>query len=69
MWDIQPIGGFFLEKLIDYKLEHFIADFTMALPVLVGVSLGVWGLLRMVNSKLASLGVAGVFFFGAVVLL
>lgn len=67
--ETQSIGGFLFEKFISYKFEYFVADFIAALPVLVGVSLGVWGLLNMVNSRLATWGVGFVFIMGALIIL
>jgi murein DD-endopeptidase MepM/ murein hydrolase activator NlpD len=63
------IGGFLFDKLIQSRIEHFIADFIVSLPILVGVSLAVWALLNMVSSRLATAGVVGVFLIGGLVLL
>jgi hypothetical protein len=65
---IPKIGGYMYEKLIGGGLEHWISNYIMALPFLVGVSIGVWGLLNMVNSKIATWGVGFVMVFGGIVI-
>lgn len=65
----QSIGGFLYEKTIGSGIEHFISDYIMALPVMVGVSIGVWALLNMVSGRLAAWGVGGVFILGGLVIL
>lgn len=69
LFDIQSVGGFLFEKLFKNGFEHWIQDYMLALPVLVGVSIGVWGLLSMVNRSLANLGVGIVFILGGLVLI
>lgn len=76
-WDIisqtesilPKIGGYLYEKFIGGGIEHWASNYIVALPFLVGVSVGVWGLLNMVNSKLASLGVWFVMIFGGIVVI
>lgn len=65
----QSIGGFLYEKIIGNGIEHFISDYIMALPVMVGVGIGVWGLLSMVNKRLATWGMSFVFILGGLALL
>ncbi|WNS74220.1 M23 family metallopeptidase [Bacillus sp. DTU_2020_1000418_1_SI_GHA_SEK_038] len=67
-WE-QSIGGYFFDKFIQSRIEHFVSDFIISLPVLVGVSFAVWGLLNMVSGRLASVGVVGVFILGGLVIL
>lgn len=73
VWDslshTQSVGGFIYEKFIGGGIEHFVSHYIMALPVLVGVSIGVWGLLNMVSSKLATWGVGFVMALGALMIL
>lgn len=52
------------QKILGDGLQHWIADYIVALPLLVGISIGVWGLLNMVHSRLATWGVMGVFVLG-----
>lgn len=67
--DYPSLWGFLYEKIIGDGLQHWIADYIMALPVMVGVSIGVWGLLNMVSSRLAAWGVTGVFILGGLMLI
>jgi hypothetical protein len=65
----QSIGGFLFDKFIQTRIEHFISDFIISLPLMVGVAFGVWALLNMVSSRLATAGVIGVFVLGGLVIL
>lgn len=67
--DYPTIWGYLYEKIIGDGLQHWASDYIMALPVMVGVSIGVWGLLSMVNSKLATWGVTGIFILGGLMLI
>ncbi|WP_226085627.1 M23 family metallopeptidase [Mesobacillus sp. S13] len=64
--DIPEVNGWkwIGEKVLGDGLQHWIADYIVALPLLVGISIGVWGLLNMVHSRLATWGVMGVFILG-----
>lgn len=66
--DYPTIWGYLYEKILGDGLQHWAADYIMALPVMVGVSIGVWGLLNMVHSRLATAGVIGVFILGGLML-
>jgi hypothetical protein len=63
--EFPTIGGFIYEKVLGIGIEHWISNYIMALPVLAGVSLGVWGLLSMVSRRLATWGVGFVMIIGA----
>lgn len=65
----QSVGGFFFEKLFANGLELWLQNYILALPVLVGVSIGVWGLLNMVNRSLANFGVGFVFVLGGLMVI
>ncbi|MCM3160970.1 M23 family metallopeptidase [Metabacillus litoralis] len=65
--DYPTIWGYLGEKLINGGIEHWISNYIVALPFLVGVSIGVWGLLNMVNSKIATWGVGFVMVLGGLV--
>lgn len=56
------------DKLKDGITELAISYIT-ALPIMVGVAIGVYALVNMVSSKLAKLGVVGVFVYGALVVI
>ncbi len=45
------------------------ADYLSALPILIGVSIGVYALLQMISKTLAKFGVVGVFVYGASIVL
>ncbi|PGT89239.1 M23 family metallopeptidase [Bacillus sp. AFS040349] len=67
--DYPTIWGYLGEKLLGSGIEHWAADYIMAVPFLVGVSIGVWGLLNMVNSKIATWGVGFVMVLGGIVII
>lgn len=67
--DYPTIKGYLYEKVIGDGIQYWLQDYIMALPILVGVSIGVWGLLSMVNKKLASWGVGFVFILGGLMLI
>lgn len=45
------------------------ADYISALPILFGVSIGVYALLGMISKTLAKFSVVGVFVYGAVIVI
>lgn len=67
--DVQSIGGWLYEKFISGGIEYWVSNYIMALPFLVGVSIGVWGLLSMVNRKIANFGVGLVMVLGGIVII
>lgn len=50
-------------------LESFISDYISALPILLGVSIGVYALIAMMSKSLAKLGVVAVFLYGMIVVI
>lgn len=58
----------FVDK-IKSGYADFLVDYLSAFPILIGVSIGVYALLNMISSKLANLGVGGVFVYGALVII
>lgn len=53
------------------KLKEGMTDFALnyisAIPVMIGVAIGVYALVSMFSSKLAKMGVVGVFLYGALI--
>jgi hypothetical protein len=66
--DYPTVWGWLYEKAIGGGIERWITDYLMALPILVGVGLGVWGLLSMVNKRLATWGVGFVMVLGGIII-
>lgn len=58
-----------LENKIKEGVANFASDFLAALPIIAGVSVAVYALLSMFSKKMASLGVTGVFVYGALVVI
>jgi len=58
-----------LENKIKEGVANFASDFLAALPIVVGVSVAVYALVSMISSKLAKMGVAVVFIYGALVVI
>lgn len=56
-----------LDWLTGKVVGDFVTDYILAFPILIGVSIGVYALCSMVSKKLASLGVVGVFVYGALI--
>lgn len=58
-------------ELVVDKIKEGAADLAIsyieALPIMLGVSVGVYALISMVSSKLAKLGVGAVFIYGGLV--
>ncbi|MCA1319780.1 M23 family metallopeptidase [Bacillus tianshenii] len=60
------------DKIADFMasgLHEWAADFMLALPIMLGVSIGVWGLLAMINKRLATWGVSFVMVLGGISLI
>lgn len=66
---VESIGGYIYEKLISGGIEQWVSDYIMALPFLVCVSIGVWGLFNMFSSKLATLSIGFVMILGGLVII
>lgn len=56
---------YWVESKIKGGLTDMVTDYISAAPIMIGVSIGVYALCNMVSSKLAKIGVFGVFAFGA----
>lgn len=67
--DYPTVWGWMYEKTFGNGIEHFIADYISALPVLAVVSIGVFGLCNMFSRSFAKLGVIGVFIMGGLAIL
>ena len=50
-------------------LESFVYDYITALPILLGVSIGVYALIAMMSKGLAKIGVMGVFLYGGLIVI
>lgn len=61
-----PITNVVVGKLKD-GLTELAVSYVEALPILIGVSIGVYALLSMFSRTFAKIGVFGVFAYGAVV--
>lgn len=69
-WKGPAFGiGEFLTNRFEQALANFTIDYIAGFPVMIGMALGVWGLLQMVNKKLASAGSILVFVYGALVVI
>lgn len=62
-----PITQLFIDNLSN-GFESFIIDLITVSPILAGVSIGVYALIGMVSKTLAKFGVAGVFLYGALII-
>lgn len=72
MFDFKSPAAYGLDWITDKLKEgmaDFLVDFIGAFPILIGVSLGVYALVSMISSKLAKMGVVGVFVYGALVVI
>jgi hypothetical protein len=67
--DYPTIWGWMYEKTFGNGIEHFIADYISALPLLAVVSIGVFGLCNMFSRTFAKLGVGLTFLFGGLAIL
>jgi hypothetical protein len=52
-----------------WLFQDWLANYIAALPILMGVSIGVWGFLNMINPRLATWGVGFVMILGAFVVI
>lgn len=66
---VESIGGLIYEIFISGGIEHWVSNYILALPFLVGVSIGVWGLCNMVSSWLATLSVGFIMVLGGLVII
>lgn len=69
MFDFKSPAEYGLDWITDKLISDFVTDFIAAFPILIGVSIGVYALVSMVSSKLAKVGVVGVFLYGALVVI
>ena len=72
MFEIKAPAEYGMEWItnkIKSGLSDMVADYITALPILIGVSIGVYALLNMISEKLAKLGVVGVFLYGGLIIL
>jgi hypothetical protein len=67
--EYPTVWGWLYEKTFGNGIEHFIADYISAFPLLAVVSLGVFGLCNMFSRSLAKLGVIGTFILGGLAIL
>jgi len=58
----------FVDKLKE-GMASILTDYISAFPILIGVSIGVYALVSMFSSKLAKMGVIGVFVYGALLVI
>jgi len=65
---MQSPASWLVDKVKD-GLTDMAIDYISALPVLFGVSIGVYALLSMFSKKVASLGVFGVLGYGALIVI
>lgn len=65
--DYPSVWGWLNEAIIGNGIDHWLANFSVALPIVLGVGIGVYGLLNMFSSKVAAWGVAGVFAFASII--
>ncbi|GGN65572.1 hypothetical protein [Oceanobacillus indicireducens] len=64
--------GFVTEYILN-KIKSGATDIAVnyisALPIMIGVSIGVYALLNMISKTLAKFGVVGVFVYGALIVI
>jgi hypothetical protein len=65
--DYPSVWGWLNEAIIGNGIDHWLANFSVALPIVLGVGIGVYGLLNMFSSKVAAWGVVGVFAFASII--
>lgn len=66
MFDIQSPAAWVADKIKEGVTNHLV-DYISALPIILGVSIGVYALVSMISKTLAKLGVVGVFIYGGLV--
>ena len=67
--DYPSAWGWLGNKLASGFIQDWIANYMLVLPVLLGVSIGVWGLLNMISGRLANLGVGFVMVLGGLLII
>lgn len=67
--DYPSAWGWLGNKLASVFIQDWIANYMIVLPVLFGVSIGVWGLLNMISGRLANLGVGFVLVLGGLLII
>jgi hypothetical protein len=65
--DYPSAWGWLNEAIIGNGIDHWLANFSVALPIVLGVGIGVYGFLNMFSSKIAAWGVVGVFAFASII--
>lgn len=60
---------YWVETKIKGGLTDMVTDYISAAPIMIGISIGVYALLNMFSSKVAKLGVIGVFLYGGLVVI
>ena len=66
MFQFLPL---YIEEKIKSGAAAILADYISGLPIMIGVSIGVYALLQMFSKNLARLGVYGVFIYGGLIVL
>ena len=62
------VSNWITDQLVN-GLESFLLDLIVSLPILIGVSIGVYVLIGMVSKTLAKFGVGCVFVYGGLIIL
>ncbi|MCQ6275735.1 hypothetical protein JMM81_12290 [Bacillus sp. V3B] len=57
------------EKVVSDGLQVWATNFITMIPLMVGTSIGVWGLLNMLHPRLATWGIAFVFILGGLAII
>lgn len=63
------LGAEWVAEQFKSVLATFLAEFITVIPVLLGVSIGMYALLAMISERLAKLGVVGVFIYGSLLVI
>jgi murein DD-endopeptidase MepM/ murein hydrolase activator NlpD len=63
------VGNVDYPTIWGWLFQDWLANYIAALPILMGVSIGVWGFLNMINQRLATWGVGFVMILGAFVVI
>lgn len=61
---VEKVGEKIKEGIADIAV-----DYISAIPIMLGVSIGVYALISMISRRLANLGVVGVFLYGALIVI
>jgi murein DD-endopeptidase MepM/ murein hydrolase activator NlpD len=67
--DYPTVWGWLYEKTFGNGIEHFVADYLSALPLLAVVALGIFGLCNMFSRTFANCGVGLTFVLGGLAIL